>query len=379
MKRILKITAFVFVIAFILLYPVNSFAKTDTDYQNQLENYDLSSFDLLDDETKDLLKELGIDDFDYDNLSNISIKEITDYILSLFYKKFDTPLKCCLVVICFIILSALVKSFDFHLSTDSITDLYSVITNLVIAVFLMNQIYPALKLSCSTIKLCADFTYAFFPAFCIICASSGGAITSFSVNASLLVLSQALNFISANIFLPVVNCFMGISICSALRKDLNLASIVTTFKNLITKSISTISAVFVSFLSLKTAVASRADALGLRSVRFAINSVVPIIGSSISEGLLSIQSYSSLVKTGVGVVGIIAVCTIFLPAIVSTTLWRISISASNVFSKVFFNNESTYVLDAFNAVLLIVNVLLILSMVTTIISLGILVASKTVS
>ena len=44
MKRILKITAFVFVIAFILLYPVNSFAKTDTDYQNQLENYDLSSF-----------------------------------------------------------------------------------------------------------------------------------------------------------------------------------------------------------------------------------------------------------------------------------------------------------------------------------------------
>ena len=379
MKRILKITAFVFVIAFILLYPVNSFAKTDTDYQNQLENYDLSSFDLLDDETKDLLKELGIDDFDYDNLSNISIKEITDYILSLFYKKFDTPLKCCLVVICFIILSALVKSFDFHLSTDSITDLYSVITNLVIAVFLMNQIYPAIKLSCSTIKLCADFTYAFFPAFCIICASSGGAITSFSVNASLLVLSQALNFISANIFLPVVNCFMGISICSALRKDLNLASIVTTFKNLITKSISTISAVFVSFLSLKTAVASRADALGLRSVRFAINSVVPIIGSSISEGLLSIQSYSSLVKTGVGVVGIIAVCAIFLPAIVSTTLWRISISASNVFSKVFFNNESTCVLDAFNAVLLIVNVLLILSMVTTIISLGILVASKTVS
>lgn len=71
---------------------------------------------------------------------------------------------------------------------------------------------------------------------------------------------------------------------------------------------------FVSFLSFKTAVASRADAIGLRSVRFIINSVVPVIGSSISEGLLSIQSYSSLIKTSVGAVGIAAIASIFLPA-----------------------------------------------------------------
>ena len=128
-----------------------------------------------------------------------------------------------------------------------------------------------------------------------------------------------------------------------------------------------------SYLSLKTAVASRADALGLRSVRFAINSVVPIIGSSISEGLLSIQSYSSLIKTSVGIVGIIAISAIFLPAIINITLWRLSISAANICSKVFFDSE------AFSSVLLIINVLLILSMVTTIISLGILVASKTVN
>lgn len=147
--------------------------------------------------------------------------------------------------------------------------------------------------------------------FCVICATSGGAMTSFSVNGSLLLLSQALNFISANVFLPVVNCFMGISVCSSIRRDLNMGSIVSALKNLITKSISALSAIFVSYLSLKTAVASRADALGLRSVRFAINSIVPIIGSSISEGLLSIQSYSSLIKTSVGIVGIIAIAAVF--------------------------------------------------------------------
>ena len=172
---------------------------------------------------------------------------------------------------------------------------------------------------------------------------------------------------------------MGISVCSSIRRDLNMGSIVSALRNLITKAISALSASFVSYLSLKTAVASRADALGLRSVRFAINSVVPIIGSSISEGLLSIQSYSSLIKTSVGIVGIIAISAIFLPAIINITLWRLSISAANICSKVFFDSESSTVLETFSSVLLIINVLLILSMVTTIISLGILVASKTVN
>lgn len=80
-----------------------------------------------------------------------------------------------------------------------------------------------------------------------------------------------------------------------------------------------------------------------------------------------------------GIVGIIAIVAVFLPAIINITLWRLSISVANICSKVFFDSESATVFDAFLSVLLIINVLLILSMVTTIISLGILVASKTVN
>ena len=375
MKRTIKIIS-VLSIIIILLMPNTCLANNEIDYKSKLNDYDLSSFELLDDDASNLLKDLGIDDFNYENISNISFNQVLKYIISIFSNKAQTPIKCCLILVCFVILSSIVKSFDMRLSGDSISELYATVSNLVIAIFLLSQIYDSVKFACSSIKICSNFTYAFFPVFCVICATSGGAMTSFSVNGSLLLLSQALNFISANVFLPVVNCFMGISVCSSIRRDLNMGSIVSALKNLITKSISALSAIFVSYLSLKTAVA---DALGLRSVRFAINSIVPIIGSSISEGLLSIQSYSSLIKTSVGIVGIIAIAAVFLPAIVNITLWRLSISVANICSKVFFDSESATVFDAFLSVLLIINVLLILSMVTTIISLGILVASKTVN
>ena len=128
-------------------------------------------------------------------------------------------------------------------------------------------------------------------------------------------------------------------------------------------------------LSVKTTVAAKADMLGIRSIRFAVNSVVPVIGSSISEGLLSIQAYSSLIKSSVGIVGIVAVVLVFLPAIIETAVWRISLSFCSVLSDVFGDKSVSSVLNAFREALLLANVIIILSMVTTVISIGILVAA----
>lgn len=371
MKRFL-----ITIIIIFLLPPISCYAE---DYKEYLNSFDLTAFDELDDCTEELLEELGLSDFDYEKITDISFSDVIKYLTELVTKKAEGPVKSGIAVISFVLISSLFKSFGFQLRKSGIEDFYETITNLIIAVFLAVRLTDCIALCCSTVKLCADFTYAFFPAFCIIVATSGGTMTSFSVNTTLLILAQGLNFISSLIFVPVTNCFLALGICSAMRKDLHLSGITASIKSLITTVISSLSAVFVSILSVKTAVASRADALGLRSVRFAINSVVPVIGGSISEGLLSIQSYSSLIKTSVGIVGIIAVAAIFLPSIIEATLWRLMLSVADICSQMFSDGGTSEMIRAFKDSLLIINVILILSMVTTIISIGILVAAKTVN
>ncbi len=76
MKRKIKFLLTLLLFTVILLCPISAIADENTDYQNQIENFDLSSFDLLDNDTKNLLEELGIDDFNYENLSDISLDEI---------------------------------------------------------------------------------------------------------------------------------------------------------------------------------------------------------------------------------------------------------------------------------------------------------------
>ncbi len=368
---------FLFVFALVILIPLTSFAA-DEEYNDYVNSFDLSSFEILDDDTYEFLEELGLTDFDYEAVSSISAEKILNHITSLVTDSAQAPLKSALTVICFIILTSFFKSMNNELSKGDMSSLFSTVSSIAIAVFLAVKITDCLTLANSTVKLCSDFAFAFFPAFCVIVATSGSTASALSVNTLLLSLAQGLNYISEALFVPLSNCFLALGICSGIRQELNINSVIEAFKKFITTLISAMSAVFVSILSLKTAVASRTDALGLRSMRFAINSIVPVIGSSISEGLLSIQSYSSLIKSSVGIVGITAIALIFLPSLIEVTLWRIVLSLSAMCADVFGDKSSVITIKAFSNTFLIVDVVLILTMVTTIISVGILVAAKTV-
>ena len=357
--------------------PLCVFAQEYQQYNEYLESYDLSAFeDCLDDDTYNALKQLGIDEFDLQNLTSLTINDFAQIIYDMFNSTLETPLQTAVSVLVFVLLSSFFQSFRNSVDS-SMTEIFSTASALIITVIISVKISNTIAISATTLSVASDFIYAFIPAFCVIVATSGGITTTFSTNSLLLILSQALSFVSSVVFVPLINCFLAIGICSCLKQELNLGKIVFSLKRLITTAISLCAAGFVSILSIKTAVASRADALGLRSIRFAINSVVPVIGSAISEGLLSIQSYSSLIKTSVGIVGIVAIAFVFLPSIIEVAVWRFILSLCGVVSDVFDDKSVSSVINAFKDSMLLVNVVLILSMVTTIISFGILIAAKT--
>lgn len=372
-----KTVIFLCALLLFLLIPISSYSMdySEEEYNKTLSSYDLSSFEKeLDADTYKMLDELGVLDFSYESITGLSFNDIVDLLKSLFQKKAELPIKSSVTVLVFILLSAFLQSLKAE-SDDSVNMIYSTATALLVATVVLVKLTSTVSLASMAISVASNFVYAFIPVFCSIVVASGGITTGFSTNTTLLILSQGLSFISSNVFMPIVNCYLALGVTSSLRYELNLDKLLSSVKKIITTCISFVSGVFVSVLSVKTAVAGRADMLGLRSIRFAINSVVPVIGSSISEGLLSIQAYSSLIKSSVGIVGVMAVVLVFLPSIIEVVLWRISLTLCVIVSDVFGDKSVSAVLNAFLNTLLLINVILILSMVTTVISFGILIAA----
>lgn len=372
-----KTAIFLCALLLFLLIPVSSYSMdySEEEYNETLSSYDLSSFEKeLDADTYKMLDELGVLDFSYESITGLSFNDIVGLLKSLFQKKAELPIKSSVTILIFILLSAFLQSLKAE-SDDSVNMIYSTATALLVATVVLVKLTSTVSLASMAISVASNFVYAFIPVFCSIVVASGGITTGFSTNTTLLILAQGLSFISSNVFMPIVNCYLALGVTSSLRYELNLDKLLSSLKKIITTCISFVSGVFVSVLSVKTAVAGRADMLGLRSIRFAINSVVPVIGSSISEGLLSIQAYSSLIKSSVGIVGVMAVVLVFLPSIIEVVLWRISLTLCVIVSDIFGDKSVSAVLNAFLNTLLLINVILILSMVTTVISFGILIAA----
>lgn len=372
-----KILIFFCALIIFLLVPVSSYSMdySEDEYAKTLSSFDLSSFEKeLDGDTYDMLDELGLLDFSYQSITALSFNDIVDLLKSLFAQKAEFPVKSGVTILVFILLSALLQSFKSE-ADASVNSIYSTATSILIATVILVKLTSTVSLAAMAISVASNFVYAFIPVFCSIVVASGGITTGFSTNTTLLLLAQGLSFLSSNVFVPIVNCYLALGVTSSLRYELNLDKLLSSLKKIITTCISFICGVFISVLSVKTAVAGRADMLGLRSIRFAINSVVPVIGSSISEGLLSIQAYSSLIKSSVGVVGIAAVALVFLPSVIEVVMWRITLTICVIVSDVFGDKSVSAVINTFLNTLLLINVILVLSMVTTVISFGILIAA----
>ena len=375
MKKVLLFFTAVF-IALALPVCVNAQESefSGDEYNEQLKSYDLSFFETtLDGDTYSFLQELGLNEFKVESLTSLSLEKVMDLLFKIVKNRAVAPFKGILSVLVYIILSALFQSLKSD--NSDISSLYSTVSALAVSLVLVAQISPSVSLAVSGVAVASDFIFAFVPVFCAIVAASGGITRAFSTNTLLLTLAQALSLLSSNIFVPVINCFLGLGICSGLRAELQLQRVIEGIKKALIFLLSLTSGAFVSVLSVKTAVASRADMLGARSIRFVINSVIPVVGGALSEGLLSIQSYTSMIRSSVGAVGIITICLVFLPAIIETAIWRLILFFGCAVCDVFGEKSVSLVLEAFKDTVLLLNVVLIVSMLTAVISFGIIAAA----
>lgn len=367
---------FIVVLILFLLLPITAKGEeiNTEGYNESLASYDLSFFDeTLDGETNEILSELGVDKFSFENIYNLSISDVKKVFTSIIRDKLKSPLEGVSAVALFILLSSFFQSFKSD--SEDMQELYSTVSALVISVILIAKISPAITLARASISISSNFVYAFIPVFCAIVAASGGITVGFSTNTLLLLLSQGLSMLSSNFFMPLINCFLATGICSSLRPQLGLGKLTDAARRIITSIMSFFAGAYVSVLSIKTAASARVDVLGLRSMRFVISTVVPVVGGALSEGLVSIQTYSSLIKSSVGIVGIIALAFVFLPSIIEVVIWRVLLSLGAVISDIFEDAAVSAVLKAFSSAMLIMNVLLIISLLTTVVSIGILVAA----
>ena len=162
---------------------------------------------------------------------------------------------------------------------------------------------------------------SFIPMFSAAMISAGQPATGAAYNLFLLTACQVVSQVVAQTFIPMMAVYLAFCICGSFVPELNVASVASGIRSMVSWAMGLLLTIFVALLSIQSMLSHGADGVGVKAAKFLINSLVPAVGSILSDAYMAAQGALRLVKTTVGAYGIVVALFTFLPTFLYVAVW----------------------------------------------------------
>ncbi len=339
MKRILLI----FMLC--LVFPVTVYAAEDELIEKSLS---LSGID----ELISLLPEQGQEyfssGFDEKNTENLTLTGTFEFIVTLIKEKFFKPFKLFLSITGIIILSSLVFAMKEGVSKNTV---FSAVISLSVSTVLASSVMECIENSSHSITDMSYFLLSFIPVFSGVTAASGKVASSIVYHSTVFGAVQLFSQGIVKIIIPLVGIFLAISIVGASLGVFNVDGLTKSLKTVSTWLLTFCMTVFVGLLTIKGVVSTSADTVSVKATKFVISTFIPIVGGALSEAYSSLSGCMSVVKSTVGVFGIVAIVISYMPMVIEIILVKASVSLSSSVGELFGRKEEVSILKSVSSVL----------------------------
>ena len=183
---------------------------------------------------------------------------------------------------------------------------------LAIAAVSISDVNAMLGLGRSTMERITDFSNVLLPVVAAVTAATG-AVTGAAVRqmAAVLFSDLLINLING-LLIPVLYAYLAVSVGqSALGND-GLKRIAALLKWLVTTMLTGVMIAFVGYLTVSGVVAGSADAVAIKTAKFAISGTIPVVGGILSDAAETILSSAGVLRGTVGVFGAVTILGICL-------------------------------------------------------------------
>lgn len=364
MKKLLTVLATVF----LLLYAscVTARAQAYDDILKQSGAQEL--LDSLPQDTSNSLADIGVSSIDYSQLSSISFRDIINEITDIAVKEGKTPLSILASLIAVMLLYSILYSLKTSVKTTSMQQVLSVCVTLCVTCIIVIPVCSVIESGITIIGNASKFMLAYIPVMIVIMASSGQAVSSASYYSLMIIAGQGVGQMASGVIAPFLKIFLGLSVTAAVSPNVNLSGLVRFIGKITKWLLGFTMTVFTALLTFKHIIATGVDNVSTRAVRFTLTSLVPVVGSALSDAYRTVQSSVGLLKSGVGVFVIIAVGIMFLPAVLQCLFWMLTLGLGKSAGEILGLREPCVVLEAVNTVITTVFAILLCIMSVFIIS-----------
>ena len=371
-----KVKIFAVCVLIILSFSVNAYAAGESEYYNgQVESSGAEDIlSGLDSETKERLGELGIEDVNFSSLFDVSFSKIFSFVKKAAEGKLESPLKSLMKLLSVIILIAVCESF--MPDDDKMKNVINMAAVLFSVTVIISPLYDAMESAVSSVGVCADFMKSLIPVLVGIVSASGNPSLAVSFQSCAFAAAEVISALGKNYVVPIVGAVTALDLTGSLTPSMKLSGITELVKKTVIQTLSFTATLYVSFLGIKGALANAADTVASKGIKLVISSAVPIVGGAVSEAYSGIIGSLVLVKSTVGIFGIIVIAAITVPSMLQLLFWIFALKLGAAAGEVFSLGGVSSLLKALSCAITLLNVVILFGAVLFIISLALLLSLK---
>lgn len=180
-------------------------------------------------------------------------------------------------------------------------------------------------------------------------AAQGGITASAALYAGTTAFITLLATLVSRLIVPMVYLFLLFSVAHCAIGEEILKKFADAAKNFLSWLLKTVLIVFTTYMSITGVVSGTADAAALKAAKVSISSVVPVVGSILSDASESVLVSIGILKNAAGVYGILAVTAVFLGPFFKVGTQYLLLKASAAVCSVFAGKSITALLNDFSA------------------------------
>lgn len=371
-----KVKIFAVCVLIILSFSVNAYAAGESEYYNgQIESSGAEDIlSGLDSETKERLGELGIEDVNFSSLFDVSFSKIFSFVKKAAEGKLESPLKSLMKLLSVIILIAFCESF--MPDDDKMKNVINMAAVLFSVTVIISPLYDAMESAVSSVGVCADFMKSLIPVLVGIVSASGNPSLAVSFQSCAFAAAEVISALGKNYVVPIVGAVTALDLTGSLMPSMKLSGITELVKKTVIQTLSFTATLYVSFLGIKGALANAADTVASKGIKLVISSAVPIVGGAVSEAYSGIIGSLVLVRSTVGIFGIIVIAVITVPSMLQLLFWIFALKLGAAAGEVFSLGGVSSLLKALSCAITLLNVVILFGAVLFIISLALLLSLK---
>lgn len=258
---------------------------------------------------------------------SIDVENLFQSILNIFFKEINIALSLFAKILVITLISTLLMNLQNAFESSSISRFSNYIVYILISILVLasfNEIAIVVRLS---VERMVNFMQFLLPILLTLMVATGGPGIRIVFHPIILGSISIVSVVIKNIIFPLIYFSFIVSLLSNLTKRGDLKKLSELARQLI---IFIITASFTIFMGILTiyGISTKIDGLSIRTAKFAIDSFVPIVGGFLSEAMDTVIGSSTILKNGMGIIGLLFLALIILSPIIKVTVFLLIYKAA---------------------------------------------------